>query len=225
MWNVEASTICCAVCLFSVAASTSTSGDTSTDGALVLAARAGDARAHHVLVQRHRKLVVALSERILAGRGDAEDVAQDAFIEAFSGLHQLENPQAFAAWLGSIAVRRAGKYLRRQRLLWRFGGVCEPDDHTGYSAPPDVVCELRAAYESVMRLPPAERVALVLRRIEGMELSEIAQHMELSLATVKRRLVMGEARLARLHSRAQAPAHAELYRGQSATRFVGDLDE
>lgn len=189
----------------------------------MLAARAGDATAHHALVQRHRGLVVALSERILGGRGDAEDVAQDAFMEAFSGLHQLENPQAFSAWLGSIAVRRAGKYLRRQRLLSRFGGACEPDEHMGHSAPPDLVCELRAAYESVRRLPVAERVALVLRRVEGMELSEIARHMELSLATVKRRLIAGEARLERLHARAQA--HAALRRGERVARFAHGLDE
>lgn len=172
-----------------------------TDAVLVVAARAGDAAAREALFRRHLGLVLGLSERILAGRDDADDVAQDVFVEAFRGLDRLENPQAFAAWVGSIAVRRASKCLRRERLLTRLGlrasAVVEPDALISPGAPPDVICELLAIYAIVARLPVDERVALVLRRVEGMELTEIAEHMQLSLATVKRRLVSAEARLER----------------------------
>jgi RNA polymerase sigma-70 factor (ECF subfamily) len=151
------------------------------------------------LFRRHLGLVIGLSERILAGRGESDDVAQDAFVEAFNNLAKLENPQAFAAWLGSIVVRRVSKHLRRQRLLVRFGlrpaSVVDPDVLISPSTPSDVICELREVYASIIRLPVEERVALVLRRIEGMDLAEIAAHMQLSLATVKRRLAAAEAQL------------------------------
>jgi RNA polymerase sigma-70 factor (ECF subfamily) len=193
------------------AVSTTASGAIVTDAALVLAARAGDLAAREALFRRYLGLVVGLSERIIAGRGDADDVAQDAFVDAFNQLHRLENPQAFAAWLGSIVVRRASKCLRRRRLLVRLGlhpaQREEPDASIAPGAPADVVCELRAVYATIMRLPVTERVALVLRRVEGLELAEIAEHMQLSLATVKRRLAAAEARLDRELERAHGVLH------------------
>ena len=71
---------------------------------------------------------------------------------------------------------------------------------TGLSG--DARVELREVYAILAGLPPEERVALVLRRVEGMELKEVAEAMDLSLATVKRRLVAAEARLSELSGRA-----------------------
>lgn len=185
--------------------SSSDTTDAPTDGALVVAARTGEAWAREALCRRHMRLVLGLSQRILAGRGDADDVAQDAFVEAFQKLHTLQQPQAFGSWLCSIVVRRAGKHLRRQRLLARFGlaarGPLDPDTLIAPNAPADVVHELHAVYSILLELPPEEQIALVLRRVEGMELLDIAEHMQLSLATVKRRVSSAEARLERALTR------------------------
>lgn len=171
----------------------------------MLAARAGELWAQEALFQRYARMVLALSQRILAGRDDADDLAQDAFIHAFTRLDSLNNPQAFQAWLRSIVVRTASKRLRRQRLLTRLGlrrsEPIEPDSVIAPEAPPEVAVELRGVYALVERLPAEERVALVLRRVEGMELLEIAAEMKLSLATVKRRLAAAEARLTRAQAR------------------------
>ncbi|HTV25309.1 MAG TPA: sigma-70 family RNA polymerase sigma factor [Polyangiaceae bacterium] len=185
---------------------THTAARESSDAALVLAARAGDTSAGDALVSRHYELAFGLAKRILAGRGDADEVAQDAFFEVFRRLDRLREPQAFAAWLGAIVVRRASKFLRRHRLLVRLGvraaRVVEPDTLVAPTATPDIVCELRAIGSFIMSLPAPERAALLLRRVEGRELAEIADHMQLSLATVKRRLLMAEARLEREFERA-----------------------
>lgn len=190
-----------------VAGSTSTtrSGAGPTDAALVVAARAGERWAQEALFQRHCRLVIALSQRLLPQSADADDLVQDAFVYAFHRLDSLQNPQAFAAWIASIVVRTASKRLRRQRLLTRLGlQRSEPVDLDAVvspSAPPEVVSELKAVYALLDRLPAEQRVALVLRRVEGMELAEIAAAMKLSLATVKRRLVLAEARLERERER------------------------
>jgi RNA polymerase sigma-70 factor (ECF subfamily) len=180
---------------------TTRSGAGPTDAALVLAARAGELWAQEALFQRYARMVLALSQRILAGRDDADDLAQDAFVYAFSRLDTLQNPQAFHAWLRSIVVRTASKRLRRQRLLTRLGlrrsEPVDPDSIVSPDAPTDVAVELRHLYALVDKLPAQERVALVLRRVEGLELLEIAAEMKLSLATVKRRLSAAEERLAR----------------------------
>jgi RNA polymerase sigma-70 factor (ECF subfamily) len=187
---------------------TTRSGAGPTDAALVLAARAGELWAQEALFQRYARQVLALSQRILAGRDDADDLTQDAFVYAFTRLDTLHNPQAFQAWLRSIVVRTASKRLRRQRLLTRLGlrrsEPIDPDSVLTSEAPPDIAAELRAVYGLVERLPAEERVALVLRRVEGMELSEIAEEMKLSLATVKRRLSAAEGRLERARARKAA---------------------
>ena len=184
---------------------TTRSGAGPTDAALVLAARAGELWAQEALFQRYARMVLALSQRILAGRDDADDLAQDAFVYAFTRLDTLQNPQAFHAWLRSIVVRTASKRLRRQRLLTRLGlrrnEPIEPDTVIAVEAPPDIAVELRSVYGLIERLPAEERVALVLRRVEGMELLEIAAEMKLSLATVKRRLAAAEDRLERAKAR------------------------
>jgi RNA polymerase sigma-70 factor (ECF subfamily) len=181
------------------------SGAGPTDAALVVAARAGERWAQEALFQRHSRLVIALSQRLLPGSSDADDLVQDAFVYAFHRLDSLQNPQAFAAWIASIVVRTASKRLRRQRLLMRLGLLrnepIDPDAVIAPAAPPEVVSELKAVYGLLDRLPAEQRIALVLRRIEGMELAEIAAHMKLSLATVKRRLVAAEARLERERER------------------------
>ena len=181
------------------------SGLGPTDAALVVAARAGEAWAQEALFVRHGKMVVGLAHRVLAGREDADDLTQDVFVHALSRLDSLENPQAFAAWIGSITVRMASKRLRRHRLMVRLGlRRNEPIDLDGLIsklAPTDVRSELRLVYGMLEKLPAEERIALLLRRVEGLELTEIAEQMNLSLATVKRRLAAAEARLERARSR------------------------
>jgi RNA polymerase sigma-70 factor (ECF subfamily) len=181
------------------------SGSGPTDAALVVAARAGEAWAQEALYQRYARMVIGLSQRILAGRDDADDLAQDAFVFAFTRLDTLQNPQAFQAWLRSIVARTASKRLRRQRLLVRLGirrsEPIEPDTVVSPEAPADVASEVRSVYGLLDRLPAEERVALVLRRVEGLELAEIAEQMKLSLATVKRRIAAAEGRLERARQR------------------------
>jgi RNA polymerase sigma-70 factor (ECF subfamily) len=144
-------------------------------------------------------MAFGLSHRILAGREDVDDLVQDAFVYALNRLDTLENPQAFASWLGSIVTRTAGKRLRHHRLLVRLGirhaEPIDPATLVSKTVSPEVAAELRTVYTLLDSLPASERVALVLRRVEGMELTEIASSMGLSLATVKRRLAAAERRL------------------------------
>jgi RNA polymerase sigma-70 factor (ECF subfamily) len=181
--------------------SASKSGSGPTDAALVVAARAGETWAQQALFERYARMVLGLSQRILCHSADADDLAQDAFVYALNHLDSLQNPQAFAAWIASIVVRTASKRLRTRRLLARLGlrRRQAPDLEAVISpnAPPDVAAELRAVYAVVERLPAEERVALLLRRVEGLEIAETAERMDLSPATVKRRIAAAEARLER----------------------------
>ncbi len=174
---------------------------TPSDAELVLATRAGEPWAREALFRRYARLALGLAYRIMPYDGEIDDLVQDSFLYAFERLDRLSNPQAFQAWLSSIVVRTAGKRLRRRRLQTRLGlrasHPIEVDDVIGSSAPPDIAAELRSVYALLEKLPIEERIALVLRRVERLEVPEIAERMGISVSTVKRRLNAAEARLER----------------------------
>lgn len=171
-------------------------GAEPSDADLVRAAREGDRVAQDALYRRHARMVLGLAHRVLARDDEVDDVVQDAFVAAFSGLRKLSDPQSFAKWLGSITVRTARSRIRRRQIRRRLGLVrgepVDADRMVSPEAPPDVAAELRALYGMLERLEPDVRIALVLRRVEGMTLPEIAEHMGLSLATVKRKIQAGD---------------------------------
>jgi RNA polymerase sigma-70 factor, ECF subfamily len=170
-----------------------------TDAALVAAARGGDAWARDALFARYARMVHGLAFRLMGRDSDVDDLAQDAFVEALGALDRLQEPAAFSSWLGAIVVRTAHKRLRRRKLLHRLGlrrgEAIDLDALPLNAAPPDVAAELREIYGVLDALAPEERIALVLRRVEGMELREVADRMQLSLATVKRRIAAAESTL------------------------------
>ena len=181
------------------------SGAGPTDAALVGAARAGESWAQETLFRRHARMALGLAHRLLPQDNEVDDLVQDCFVSALKRLSSLDNPQAFAAWLGSIVVRAVGKRLRRRRLLSRLGlrvpEEIDPDAIAAPSVPGDVAVELRRVYAIVAQLPAQARVALVLRRVDGLEVPEIARRMGVGLSTVKRRLKLAEEILERSRER------------------------
>jgi RNA polymerase sigma-70 factor, ECF subfamily len=176
------------------------SGAGPTDAALVLAVRAGEEWAHEALFRRHAPMVNGLAYRLMGRDADVEDLVQDSFTEAFSGLWRLIDPQSFAKWLGSIVVRTASKMIRRRRLMTQLGlhrrnDPIDVETIASRAASPELAAELHAIYEKLEPLPTQERIAFTLRRIEGMPLADVATAMSLSHATVKRRVAAAEAAL------------------------------
>lgn len=175
------------------------SRDPIPDGALVTAARSGQAWAQEALFKRYAPVALGQAWRLIPTE-DPEDVAQEALIRALTRLDRLDAPQAFAAWLGTIVVRLAMSRLRKRRMLQRLGlrSETQPVDVESFiagSASADTRSELREVYHWLESFPAEERVALILQRVEGLELTEIAERMDRSVATVKRRLSAASARL------------------------------
>jgi RNA polymerase sigma-70 factor (ECF subfamily) len=174
----------------------SRSGAGPSDAALVVAARAREGWAREALFRRYAPLVTGLAYRLMGRSNDLDDLVQDCFVQALESLDRLGDPQAFVAWLQAVVVRTASKTIRRQRLLRRLGFLrVEPIDISRFvsrDAPPDVTAELSAIYALIDELPTHVRVPLLLRRVEGHSLDEVAGLVGVSLATVKRRVLQGE---------------------------------
>jgi RNA polymerase sigma-70 factor (ECF subfamily) len=172
-----------------------------SDAALVVGARAGETWAREALCRRYAGVVIGLSYRLLGRDDEADDLAQEAFAQALGSLDALADPQAFGAWIRTIVVRTAHKMVRRRTLLRRLGlgRASEPLDEDALvsdDAPPDVQTELRAVYALIDALPARERLALVLRRVEGMSHEEVAEALDVSLSTAKRLAASSDAALA-----------------------------
>jgi RNA polymerase sigma-70 factor (ECF subfamily) len=135
--------------LYPVNANATRSGSGPSDAALVTAARANERWAVQALFQRHAPMMNGLAYRLLGRDAEVDDVVQDSFLRAMDHLGSLKEPQAFAAWLGSIVVRTVSKLLRRRKLLSRLGlrrqdEPIDVDSVVGHAAPPDAFVELRA---------------------------------------------------------------------------------
>jgi len=167
-----------------------------TDAVLVAAARGGERWAQEALFRRHASMAMGLAYRLLGNDSDVEDVVQEAHFVVFSRLDRLRDPQAFASWLAGTVVRRVSGLLRKRRLLVRLGlqspTVIDPDLAISTAAPPEVVADLRRVYAVVDTLSTQTRLALLLRRVDGYSLPEIASMLDCSLSTVKRRIAEAE---------------------------------
>ena len=191
----------------------SRSGAGPSDAALVVAARAAEPWAREALFRRYAPMANGLALRLMGRDADIDDLVQDSFVAALRGLGSLKEPQAFAGWLASIVVQTAHKLLRRRRLARRLGlyrpEPIDADALVARDAPADAVVELRALYAVLEELPPRVRVPLVLRRVEGHSLDEVAELTGTSLATVKRAIAEGERRLEEPMGRAAATHRPE----------------
>jgi RNA polymerase sigma-70 factor, ECF subfamily len=175
-----------------------------TDGQLVEATRAGKPWAREALFKRHFATATRIAWRIAPG-GDAEDVAQDALVEALLNIKKLTVPAAFVGWLRGIVVRIVSQRLRRRRMLHRLGFVDSPDDIAmnevgSHEAPPEVRIELSQVYSVLYTLTVQQRVAFTLSRVEGLTNEELAEALGVSVATAKRRLAEAVETVARLEN-------------------------
>ena len=98
----------------------------------VRAARAGDQEAFGQLVEENWRGLVGLARSVLAARGDAEDVVQDALVLAWQRLSSLRQPERFPAWVRRIVVRGCLRRLRRERVSTQLpeAAVAAPRDET-----------------------------------------------------------------------------------------------
>jgi RNA polymerase sigma factor (sigma-70 family) len=159
-----------------------------TDSELVQAARHDDRAAFAALLDRHERPVRTVSRRML-GENEAEDVAQEAFLQAYLGLDRLRDPARFGSWLCAIAVNLAKMRLRARRPVVSLGEF--PTTDGGLDA--TELSELVATALDV--LPEREREAVFLYYVEGLSSQEVAALIGERPGTVRVRLHRARGRL------------------------------
>jgi RNA polymerase sigma-70 factor (ECF subfamily) len=168
-----------------------------SDAQLVALGCKGEVGALEVLYRRHSAFAIHLAARIEGSSRDVEDIAHDAFVRAFERLNDLTDRAAFRSWLGAIVVHAVRSRMRRHRLmsLLGLGKSSEPVDLDALASPdasPHVRAEIAQIYALLRTLPTDERIAWVLRCVEGHDLETVARMTRCSLATVKRRITRAQ---------------------------------
>jgi len=171
-----------------------------SDAALVAGVREGRIECKEQLYRRHVAYVAGMAACMLRSVDLSEDVVQDSFVIAFSKMDSLREPAAFRGWLASIAVSQVHRRLTRQRLLRILGLDRGLDDAPlDELARDDCTAEVRselAALDLVLQeLPPRQRIAWMLRYVEGEPLEAVAEACACSLATAKRWIAAGDTRV------------------------------
>lgn len=161
----------------------------SAEAVLVALAAGGSVEAFEELVRRREPRLRQFLRRVCADAALADDLAQQAFLQAWMQLANLREPAAFGPWLRQLALNFALQQLRRRHdRLEPDAGVDVPAE----DADPASMMDLERA---LARLRPDERVCVVLCHAEGMSHGEIATHTGWPLGTVKSHVTRGSARL------------------------------
>jgi len=164
------------------------------DAELIAACRAGDTGAFGEIVARYQPAVVAVAYAAVRDRVLAEDIAQDAFVTAWTKLAGLRDVERLPAWLCGIA-RNLARARRRTLRREEPAEVDVAGDTTPYDALDERQIEA-ALVAALARVPEAYREPLVLFYCEQQSAREVARMLGLSDAAVHQRLSRGRALLA-----------------------------
>jgi RNA polymerase sigma-70 factor (ECF subfamily) len=163
-----------------------------TEPQLVKAAAAGDRDAFDLLVKRHFQPVFRLALRVLGNREDAEDLQQEAFVQAYRNLHRFHGDSALGTWLYSITVRlcltrKRSKMMRQQEAVELVPSL----DPSPNEDPETRLLALESAVRvqhTLLQLSPPDRLLVVLKYVEGLSHEEIARVFGCSAASSRSRL-------------------------------------
>ncbi|MDQ7006500.1 MAG: sigma-70 family RNA polymerase sigma factor [Acidobacteriota bacterium] len=159
------------------------------DSDLLRRARSGDPAAFDALVSRHGRLVLAVARRVTGHREDAEDVAQEAFLRFYRSLADFDFSRPVEPWLVRITLNVARSHLRRAPSRREEALPDRPLPGAPGSGPEQHLeaAEIRRLLLAAAdQLSERERLVFLLRDIEQLPSTLIAQVLEITEVTVRR---------------------------------------
>ena len=155
------------------------------DRVLVKRCQAGDSNAFNELVIRYRNKVFVMVYGMVQNEQDAWDLAQEGFLKAWKSIHRFKGESSFYTWLYRIMTNVTIDLLRRKGIH----GEEELDDRIEQH-------EIRHRIdEAIAKLSPEHRAVIVMKEIEDLQYSEIAEILNCSLGTVMSRLFYARKKL------------------------------
>jgi RNA polymerase sigma factor (sigma-70 family) len=171
-----------------------------SEGDLVQQARNGDLSAYDELVKRYQERIYATIYHMTSNHEDANDLAQDAFIKAFSALKSFKGGSTFYTWLYRIAVNKTINFLKQRKNKYHlslndldFNAENDPDlvaliSHKTPQRDAGLSELQKKLNEALLKLSEPHRMVVVLHDVQGMSHDEIAEIMGCNIGTVRSRL-------------------------------------
>ena len=164
---------------------------------LVEKCKQGDNRSYAELYQKYAKAMYNTSLRIVNNTGDAEDVLQEAFIDAFASLESFQYKSTFGAWLKKIVINKSINHLRKKKM-----DLIDIDKTVVANLPQEemldekeIQLKVQEVKQAVKLLPNGYRTVLSLYLFEGYDHEEIAEILRVSHATVRTQYMRAKQKL------------------------------
>lgn len=157
----------------------------------------GDSRGFAELYRKYSKAMYNTSLRIVNNTGDAEDVVQEAFTDAFRSLGDFHYKSTFGAWLKRIVINKSINYLRKRKMdmididKTNIGHLPEEDT----TDEQEIQMKVEDIKKAVALLPNGYRTVLTLYLFEGYDQEEIAEILQVSHATVRTQYMRAKQKL------------------------------
>ena len=161
------------------------------DQQLIRAALLGETSAFGAIVERYWNMVVALALSKVSDAAEAEDIAQESFLKAYSQLAGLRNPSHFAGWLSKITMQQCSNSLRRTvRCSRALGCRATPiealEEQPAMTANPGLTQnQIHFVRQTVRGLPEKFRTMIVMRFVADLSTVQIAEQLGKRPGTVR----------------------------------------
>jgi len=169
-----------------------------TDAELIQRIISRDQTAFKILVEKYQSLVYHACYNLLRSFDDAEDIAQDVFIEVFESIDQFRQESQLSTWLYRIAINKSLNHLRKNKWKKLFNSLehyfsldknvkFDVEDSSANNAPDTIEYKERVniLHEALDALPKNQRIAFSMHKFDELSYQEIANVMNLSLSSVE----------------------------------------
>ena len=166
------------------------------DEELILLVSRGDIEAFECLVRRHQKSALRAAQRFLGDPAEAEDLAQEAFLQIYHQAHRYRAERAaFKTWFFTILLNLCRNSIKKKRLVYSE----DPSNDTADRDTPSTLLarqeQQRALAKAILKLPPNQRSAFILCHYENFSYAEAAESLDVSVKAVESLLVRAKRNL------------------------------
>lgn len=166
----------------------------------------GETSAYRQLVEMHHKKVIHICLSFVNNSHDAEDIAQEVFIEMYRSLHGFRKEASLSTWLYRLSVNKSLDYIRQQKRLKRGSGKVTSIDQANIEQLQVSNSQLASdqieenerkqlLYSAIDTLPKRQKEALILSQIKELSQQEVADTMNTSIGSIESLLVRAKRKL------------------------------
>lgn len=163
---------------------------------LVEQLKQGDGEAFKTIVTTWQDMVYNTALGILQNAEDAEDVAQEVFVQVYESIHTFKGESKLSTWLYRITTSKALDHIRRKKRKKRFAFVqqlfsesneiiIQPSDFHHPGVVLDCKENAAALFKAIEKLPDNQKTAFVLNKVEGLNYQEISEVMKTTVSSVE----------------------------------------